>query len=327
MSATHLVKTINEIAAPIDRPLNEVKNRVENELKSLDLFTDQIGTYLTKMQGKYFRALLVLLTAQTLKQDEAKSISIAQCVETLHFASLIHDDVLDDSALRRGQKTVQNIWGNHVAILVGDYLYTRTTQIMIEFKNQEILEHMAQITMGLTQGELLQLSLRNRLDITLEDYFKVLSLKTAKFMGVCALFGGVLVNLNEQQKKALENFGYYLGMAFQISDDLMDWTAQINEPLKPVQHDLMEGTISLPLLLTIQKMTADEKQQLQNYLEHKEPSLNSYAFTLIQKYNGLKAAQEILEDFGEKANEVLKEYGWQGPLSDLVSFIIGRIKI
>jgi octaprenyl-diphosphate synthase len=219
------------------------------------------------------------------------------------------------------------MWGNHVAILVGDYLYTRTTQMMIEFKNHEVMQNLAQITLGLTEGELLQLSLRNRLEITLEEYFKVLGLKTAKFMGSCSLFGGVLLNLPAEKKQALQDFGYYLGMAFQISDDLMDWTAQINEPLKPVQHDLMEGTISLPLLLALQKTTDAEKNKLKELLKNKDATLNALGQKIVHQYDGLRQAQTILEDFGRKAKEILNRYDWNGPLTEMVDYIIGRIKV
>jgi octaprenyl-diphosphate synthase len=327
MTSAQISKSVLDIALPIQNYLEKVKANVENELLQINQFTDQIGSYLTKMQGKYFRAMLTLLSAYTLKQDLTKTMVMAQCAEMLHLASLIHDDVLDNSDLRRGQKTIQNIWGNHVAILVGDYLYTRTTQMMIDFKQHEVMENLAQITLGLTEGELLQLSLRNQLQITLEQYFKVLSLKTAKFMGSCALFGGVLLNLPAEKKQALQDFGYYLGMAFQISDDLMDWTAQINEPLKPVQHDLMEGTISLPLLLALQKASDAEKNKLEQLLQNKDSALNPLGQKIVHQYDGLKQAQTILEDFGKKAKEILHRYEWNGPLTEMVDFIIGRIKV
>ncbi len=327
MVSTQISKSILDIALPIQSYLEQVKAGVEGELLQINQFTDQIGSHLTKMQGKYFRAMLALLSAHTLKQDLKQTMVMAQCAEMLHLASLIHDDVLDNSDLRRGQKTIQNVWGNHVAILVGDYLYTRTTQMMIEFKNHEVMQNLAQITLGLTEGELLQLSLRNRLEITLEEYFKVLGLKTAKFMGSCAFFGGVLLNLPPEKKQALQDFGYYLGMAFQISDDLMDWTAQIHEPLKPVQHDLMEGTISLPLLLALQKATSAEKNKLEQLLQDKDSALNELGQKIVHQYEGLKQAQSILEDFGRKAKEILNHYEWNGPLTEMVDFIIGRIKV
>lgn len=316
--------SLQTIVEPIQTQLEAVKRQVNDELQAVNEFAPEVGSYLQKMQGKYFRPTLVLLTAQMTGQDQNASQVLAQAVELLHLATLIHDDVLDDADLRRSQVTLHQKWGNRVAILVGDYLYSKTTQLLLQFKNFSVLDQIANVTVGFTQGELLQLFSKKQVQADRSTYLKVIELKTANFMGVCACFGGILMKMNWE---SLREFGYYLGMAFQISDDLLDVVGNPGEPAKPVHHDIEEGIISLPLRLSLEKATAQEKNELQMLLDDKDKSVQRFSQELISKYQGIDLAQKNLEDYIQKAKEKLKDFEKNQSLWQLLDFMVNRIPL
>ena len=316
------MKSYSEICQPIEAALAHVKEKVWQELGQVNDFAPEIGAYLQKMQGKYFRPTVVLLCAQMLGQDTAKSIILAQSVELLHLATLIHDDVLDNAKVRRNLETIHEKWGNRVAILVGDYLYSKTTQLLLQFQNFKILDHIASVTVGFTKGELLQLFNQKQVSVSKSDYFKVIELKTANFMAACAAFGGVLA---AQHQEKLYQFGYHLGMAFQISDDLLDWVGNPGEAVKPVQHDLLNGIISLPLLLALEEASSDEQKTLQAYMDSQNSALVSFAEKIIAQHHGVLKTQKILDEHLAKAAQALKDLPAYQPLQNLLEYLSERV--
>ena len=244
-------------------------NAVINQAVQSDVaLISQIGTYIISAGGKRLRPIITILAGKAVGHDDEKLYSLAAMVEFIHTSTLLHDDVVDESDLRRGRKTANNLFGNAAAVLVGDFLYTRAFQLMVGSGSMRILEVMADATNIIAEGEVMQLMNIGNTDITEEQYVQVIQYKTAKLFEAAAQVGAILGKASPEHEQALKDYGMYVGTAFQIIDDVLDYSGETEEIGKNVGDDLAEGKPTLPLIYLMnqgsQEAAADVRAALQN---------------------------------------------------------------
>ena len=249
--------------------------------------------------GKRLRALLTLESAKlTGYKEDIRDINLAACVELIHSATLLHDDVIDESELRRGVKTTNSIWGNQSSILVGDYLLSRCFEMMVEDGDLEILKLLSSTSAKIAQGEVLQLQHKGEADLLEETYIEIINLKTASLFAAATKTGACLSGSNDKEKKALESYGRNLGLAFQIADDALDYYAQEKLCGKQIGKDFFEGKVTLPLNTIFQK--GNEERRLFDWDNEKRKRTEedfSETLALIYKYKAVEATFKKAEYF------------------------------
>lgn len=238
--------------------MQAVNQLIETRLNSDVALVNQVSRYIIHSGGKRLRPMLVLLIAKAFGYKGGHHISLAAIVEFIHTATLLHDDVVDASLLRRGQDTANARWGNEASVLVGDFLYSRAFQMMVELDHMRIMEILSETTNVIAEGEVMQLLNCNNPDITMEQYLDVIRSKTAKLFEASARLGGVICEVSYQHEAAVANFGLHLGIAFQVIDDALDYYGTVDEIGKNVGDDLAEGKPTLPLIHVMNTGTPEE---------------------------------------------------------------------
>tara|TARA_Y100000748_G_scaffold41336_1_gene30428 strand:- start:72 stop:1136 length:1065 start_codon:yes stop_codon:yes gene_type:complete len=275
--------------------LVEVENLIEIKLKSkVDLINKMSSHHFTS-GGKRMRALLTLGSAKLAGYNlGSRDVNLASCVELIHSATLLHDDVIDESLLRRGLKTPNSIWGNQSSILVGDYLLSRCFEIMVDDGDLEILKLLSSTSAKIAQGEVLQLQHKGEADLLEETYLKIINLKTASLFAAATRTGACLAGSNEKEKDALESYGKNLGLAFQIADDALDYYSKEIIFGKEIGKDFYEGKITFPLIIIFQRANNEERNFLLEIIKKEKRNEDDFSETLslINKY---KAVQESLK--------------------------------
>ena len=280
--------------------------------------------------GKRIRPLLTLAAAKLCGYNEGdRDINLAACVELIHAATLMHDDVIDNSDTRRGKKTTNTIWGNQSSILVGDYLLSRCFEIMVEDGNIEILKLLSSTSAQIAQGEILQLQHKGEIDMLEETYLKIISSKTAVLFSAATKVGAILSEQNSKKKEALEFYGKNLGLTFQIADDALDYNSETKLFGKKIGNDFYEGKITLPIILLFQQINNTERNKLQNIFKQLERTSSdlSYAVNLITKYKIISQCYKKAEYFINLASNSLSiftESNEKKILENLTSFSMKR---
>ena len=248
-------------------------NAVINQAVQSDVaLISQIGTYIISAGGKRLRPIITILAGKAVGHDDEKLYSLAAMVEFIHTSTLLHDDVVDESELRRGRKTANNLFGNAAAVLVGDFLYTRAFQLMVGSGSMRILEVMADATNIIAEGEVMQLMNIGNTDITEEQYVQVIQYKTAKLFEAAAQVGAILGNASPEHEQALKDYGMYVGTAFQIIDDVLDYSGETEEIGKNVGDDLAEGKPTLPLIYLMRNGSEQAANDVRHALENADRS-------------------------------------------------------
>ena len=252
-----------ELKNLVQERLNQVDQQIKFRLSSEINLIHKMTSYHLNSGGKKIRPLLTLGSAKLCGyQNGNRDINLAACVELIHNATLLHDDVIDDSDLRRGEKTSNAIWGNQSSILVGDYLLSRCFEIMVDDGSQEILKLLSSTSSKIAQGEVSQLEYRGEIDILEETYFNIINLKTAALFAAATRVGACIADKNRKEKDALESYGRNIGLAFQITDDALDYYSTKIIFGKEIGKDFFEGKVTLPIILLYQKANYDEKKNL-----------------------------------------------------------------
>ena len=243
-----------ELKNLLSKKLHKVETLIQQKLKSDVELIEKMSDHHLSSGGKRLRALLTLGSAKlTGFKEQVRDINLAACVELIHSATLLHDDVIDESKLRRGSKTTNSIWGNQSSILVGDYLLSRCFEIMVEDGDLEILKLLSSTSAKIAQGEVMQLQHKGEADLLEETYIDIINLKTASLFSAATKTGACLSKSNDKEKKALESYGKNLGLAFQIADDALDYYAKEKLFGKEIGKDFFEGKATLPLISVFQK--------------------------------------------------------------------------
>ena len=280
--------------------LDEVSQRIKYKLASEINLIHKITDYHVKSGGKRIRPLLTLASAKLCGyKDGSRDINLAACIELIHNATLLHDDVIDNSKLRRGNKTANSVWGNQSSILVGDYLFSRCFEMMVEDGSQEILKLLSSTSSRIAQGEVLQLEYKGEIDILEETYLDIINLKTAALFAASSKVGACIADKSKNEKDALESYGRNLGLAFQIADDALDYYSTKTIFGKEIGKDFFEGKITLPIIFLCQKVNSREKLYLEKTFKKKHRSKIDFneVQNLIKRYNSIDACFERAEHF------------------------------
>jgi octaprenyl-diphosphate synthase len=289
----------------------------------------EIAAYLLGGGGKRLRPALLLLSANYAGRKDRSAIRLAAVVELLHSATLIHDDVIDSAGTRRGRPSANARWGNHRSVLTGDWLYMQSFQMALEERNFRILDILIDLTQKMVEGELIQLEKIGRIDVTEEDALRLATYKTACLFSGCARLGAVLGRLEDEQEEALAEFGKYAGLAFQLVDDLLDFTASAQQLGKPVLSDLKEGKVTLPLIYAMDNGHREARELVARVLAEKEfDSVRPETIvSLVQDSGALDRARNLAQDYAQRAKSCLnghRDSEYARALATLPDFILER---
>ena len=314
----------------VEEKLVLVEEKIKNRLASEVDLVQKISNYHLKTGGKRLRALLTLGSSKLCGYLKGgRDINLAACVELIHSATLMHDDVIDNSDIRRGKKTTNLIWGNQSSILAGDYLLSRCFQMIVEDGNLEVLKLLSSTSAKIAQGEILQLQHKNEIDMLEETYLKIISSKTAVLFSAATKVGAILSEKSNKEKEALEFYGKNLGITFQIADDTLDYNSEVNSFGKKVGNDFFEGKITMPLILLFQQSNNSEKKQLEIIFKQDARSSNdlSVILDLISKYKTISQCYKKAEHFINLASNslsVFKDTKEKKILENLTTFSLER---
>jgi octaprenyl-diphosphate synthase len=333
--------TVIQLKNQINNSYYQLKDSVENRLLlveekiKLKLSSDvelvkKMTDYHLDTGGKRLRALLTLGSAKLCNYSKGtRDINLAACVELIHSATLMHDDVIDNGTIRRGKKTLNKIWDNHSSVLVGDYLLSRCFEMMVEDGNLEVLKLLSSTSSKIAQGEVLQLQHQGEVDMLEETYLKIISAKTAELFAASTRVGAILSDKNNKEKEALEFYGKNLGLTFQIADDTLDYNSELKLFGKKIGKDFYEGKVTLPIILLFQKANIEEKGKLKDIFSkdtRDEKDLN-YSLSLIKKYNVINECYQKAQHYINLASNSLSVFNdceEKNILENLTSFSLSR---
>ncbi len=270
-------------------------------------FVDQAGEYLFDGGGKRMRPALLLLSARLLGRDSDEEVTYAAVVELIHTATLIHDDIIDHSTLRRGRTTVNELWGNSLTVLLGDWLYTRALQMALRHGNLAVIRRLCDATLRMTEGELLAQQRLGAIDLSVDEYFDIIDRKTAQLFGAAASIPSLMAPVDAAAGEALLGYGKALGTCFQVVDDLLDFTAAERELGKPVLSDLSDGKLTLPLILLLPRLGARQRRGIERVIEDRgfERTASGEILELVAAEGTLEEAVEIATAWAATARESL----------------------
>lgn len=289
------------VVDPMAADMRRIDAVIRSRLASRVALIDQISHYIVNAGGKRIRPRLVLLFADALGFAGDSKYELAAVVEFIHTATLLHDDVVDESSLRRGRPTANAMFGNAASVLVGDFLYSRAFQMMVAVSNMRVLDVLADATNVIAEGEVLQLINMHDPDLAVDDYLRVIRFKTAKLFEASARLGAVIARADEAIETHCADYGRALGTAFQLVDDLLDYEGDSLELGKNVGDDLREGKPTLPLLVAMQRCSADERALIRGAIEHGATAELPQILGVVRRTGALQATREAAEQEAEKA--------------------------
>ncbi len=314
-----------------------IADELEKVEESLQLFSNsshslisEISTYLFQKKGKRIRPTLVLLSSKLFDYQGQDHIFMATLVEFIHTASLIHDDIVDNAAKRRGRDSVHARWGPHVSVLLGDYLYIKTLGLSLRSEHPQVLRILTDISAEMIEGELTEYALSGNLDVAEQEYFDIIRKKTASLFGASCQIGGVLGQATPEEENSLIEYGQNLGMTFQIIDDLLDFRGDEEEMGKPILSDLTEGRITLPLIYTLNQDGHRHGKRLRDLLQSKRTAECREEILEIVNSNGaLDYTFQKAKEFSDRSKETLSRFPASAPreaLNRLSDFVLTRSK-
>jgi len=320
---------LKEIQAPIAQEMMEFEKKFRDSMKSKVLLLDKIMTYIVKRKGKQMRPMFVFLSAGLTGKINESTYRGAALIELLHTATLVHDDVVDDAHYRRGFFSINALWKNKIAVLVGDYLLSRGLLLSIEFGDHDLLKIVSNAVREMSEGELLQMEKARKLDIDEEVYYDIIRQKTASLIASCCAVGACSSGADAETIGKLRLFGEKVGMAFQIKDDLFDYgTAEIG---KPLGIDIKEKKMTLPLIYALRNASIMDKKKVTYTIRnqsHQSKKVHE-VIEFVKKSGGIEYAQQVMEKFYNESLDILKSFNgspFKNSLSDLVQFTIMREK-
>ena len=285
--------------------MKEVDDVIRHRLGSDVAMIDQVAHYIISAGGKRIRPMLVLLFSNALGFTGHERFDLAATVEFIHTATLLHDDVVDESALRRGRQTANALFGNAASVLVGDFVYSRAFQMMVSVNRLRVLEVLADATNVIAEGEVLQLMNMHDPDLSVDDYLRVIRFKTAKLFEASARIGAVLAEAGAEVEESCATYGRSLGTAFQLVDDLLDYEGATEQLGKNVGDDLREGKPTLPLLLAMERGTTDERKLIRHAIEHGEMARLPEIVEIVRRTGAITATRDAARAEADKAAQAL----------------------
>jgi octaprenyl-diphosphate synthase len=321
--------TIDEIQAPIAKEMAEFELKFKDSMKSNVFLLDKIMNYIVKRKGKQLRPMFVFLSANLIGKTTDETYRGAALIELLHTATLVHDDVVDDSNMRRGFFSLNALWKNKIAVLVGDYLLSKGLLLSVDNNDFHLLKIVSQAVKEMSEGELLQMEKARSLDITEEIYFEVIRRKTASLIASCCATGIATVNNNTESIEKARLFGEKVGMAFQIKDDLFDYGTE--EIGKPLGIDIKEKKMTLPLIYALNNTNWLTKRKIIFIVKYQSenPKKVNEVIEFVKKSGGLEYATKVMKQFQAEAMDLLYEYPdsiYRSAMQGLVEYTIERKK-
>ncbi|MCL5029736.1 MAG: polyprenyl synthetase family protein [Bacteroidetes bacterium] len=319
---------LSDISLPIKSELEIFEDLFKQTLKSNVLLVDLIARYLIRQKGKKVRPLLVLLSAKVAGGVNERTYRGAVLVELLHTATLVHDDVVDNADKRRGFWSINKVFKNKVAVLMGDYLLSKGLMIAVKGKDYDFLDVITNTVKRMSEGELLQIRKTRKLDIDEATYFQIISDKTASLLETCCQIGALSTSSDKDYHEAMRKFGEYIGIAFQIRDDILDYEGNSTTIGKPVAGDIKEKKITLPLIYSLNQVPKHEAAQIKKLIkniDHKENVKEIIEF--VRRNNGINYSFETAQNYSRKAKEMLSIFPDSQSkiaLEALVDFVIDR---
>jgi octaprenyl-diphosphate synthase len=290
---------MDAVLALIGEDLKNVELQFKKDLESNVPLIRKVGEYVLASGGKRIRPALLLLAAKLCGYAGGRHVPLASVVEFIHTATLLHDDVVDNANMRRGLASANTLWGNEASVLVGDFLFSKSFSLMVGDGDLDVLRVLSAATTKIAEGEVLQLVCTSDLDITEERYVEVVRCKTAVLLAAACQAGAIIGKVSPAQEQALADFGMDLGIAFQLMDDTLDYTATEEQFGKSIGHDLEEGKITLPLIETLRRCTAAEREQVAAIVDKDELSDEDFdtVLALVRTYGGIDFTVKRAEEF------------------------------
>ncbi|MFW5761558.1 MAG: polyprenyl synthetase family protein [Cyclobacteriaceae bacterium] len=321
--------TLKKIQSPIVDEMSEFEKKFRHSMKSNIMLLDKIMNYIVKRKGKQMRPMFVFLAAGVSGEIQESTYRGAALIELLHTATLVHDDVVDDAHTRRGFFSINALWKNKVAVLVGDYLLSRGLLLSVENGDYELLKVVSEAVREMSEGELLQMEKARSMDITEDVYYEIIRQKTASLIASCCAVGATSAGADPLTIQKMKQFGEKVGMAFQIKDDLFDYgNLEIG---KPVGIDIKEKKMTLPLIFALQNASWLEKRQIIYTVKNKSDNPRKVAEVIdfVKKSGGIEYTTEVMNKYYKQSQDILNDFPaseYRDSLSDLVQFTIERTK-
>ncbi len=318
---------IKYILKPITKELQKVEEIILKNLENKINLISQIGKHIFESGGKRLRPTLTLLSCMHYNLETEIKYELAAAIEYIHTATLLHDDVVDNSDLRRGRKTANVLWGNQAPVLVGDYLFAKAFIMMVKSKNLEILNLLSNVTGLLAQGEIFELVKTGDIDITEKDYFEIIEEKTGVLISAAAQIGPILANASHQEINKFKEYGLNIGIAFQLVDDALDYISTDEEFGKKIGIDIREGKVTLPLIIALKK--SNNKDRIKELFFKEELSINEIneIKEIVIKNNGIEETFKTAKEYVNKAKislNSIKNTKAKEILLNLADFIVDR---
>ncbi|MBL6956853.1 MAG: polyprenyl synthetase family protein [Chlorobium phaeobacteroides] len=320
---------IQDVVFPVSEELKSFRQKYKTALETENSLIDKVVRYILKQQGKQIRPLLVMLGAKVCGGVEEKTYRAAIMAELLHSATLIHDDVVDGAEMRRGIASINAVWKNKISVLIGDYMLSKGLLFSLDNKDYLFLHMVSTAVRRMSEGEILQIQKTRSLDITEEDYLRVISDKTASLLSTSSAMGAASVTDDEVKINALKSYGEYLGLAFQIRDDLLDYTGDSKKTGKQLGIDIKDKKITLPLIYALRNSEGSEQKKIKSILKssRKRSMRSREVVDFVKAKGGLDYAAEVAEGFASKALaaiEKLEDNDARRSLNLLVDFVMKR---
>jgi octaprenyl-diphosphate synthase len=323
--AVYAERLLDLVAPKLDLVEEELRRNFRSNIRTIQ----DVGEHILGGGGKRLRPALLLLVAKMLRYEGRRDVAYAAVVEFIHTATLIHDDIIDEADVRRGRTSINYRWGNNLTVLVGDYLYTQSMVMALAEGSLEVLKVLSDATIKMIEGEILGVEKNGRADLSVDDYFQIVTRKTAALFGATCRIPGFLVNLPEPQGAALTEYGYNLGVCFQVIDDLLDFTSSTEALGKPALSDLKEGKLTLPLILALPHATAHEREIIGQVAASKSFDGIDPAEILgiVHRYDTLEQVREIAREYATRARVALSSFAdspAREALESALDFVIER---
>ncbi len=324
-------QSLKNIYTDIQKDLNEVEKELRLFSRSSNKLIAEISTYLFKKSGKRIRPALLVLCSKLLSYKGKEHIYVSALVETIHTASLIHDDIIDHSEYRRGRESVHTKWGPNITVLLGDYLYIKTIGLALQSSYPQVIQILTDTSAQMIEGELNEYYLSGNLNVAEKDYLDIIDKKTASLFSAACQLGGVLGKAKKREENILKEYGRNLGIAFQIIDDLLDFTGDEKTLGKPILSDLSEGRITLPLIYTLNNDGKTNRRHIAELLKQKKVKQRAREQILdIVKSNGaLDYTYKKAEEFSLKTKKIIAQFpesAHRHSLALLPDFVLKRRK-
>ena len=301
---------LDEIFAPIRQELDAVEREYMRHVQSRVELIPEIGRYIQQGGGKRIRPALLLMASRLSSYKGDSAILYASVVEFIHTATLVHDDIVDNANLRRGQMAVHSRWGNDITVLLGDYLYIKSMGLALTEDSLDVIRLLCDVTLRMIEGELYQLTKTGDVEISEEEHFEIIRRKTAYLFGGCSQIGGMLGGVSEEEAEALREYGFNLGVAFQLVDDLLDYTASKSTLGKPIGSDLREGKVTLPVIYLLQRDGDNADSLVRNVVETGEitPERWTELKQLLTEHRAIESAYDKAIEHAKLAKQHLEVF-------------------